>query len=363
LNNEFPSICRACQAFGAKDLSKTWLGHLWREFRDTGIEFEMKLLDISLERLLHRFTFSDLEEQMTALLGDKIENQREKAFRKANTELFVMAECDRLGILFDLGWPAKKYGNSPPFDLRLSVSGILIPVGVKDANGSGLREAENSLEKILTEWVEINGHPPCRIELRFPGAITQKRVTDTLYRTDARTRFRSWLTGHSGIPQESFPILLEDVRLIDGVPQTPPTLLQVFVVRDESAQCQSGGIQSSDALVDVLSNILESHIVEKAEAAHLEDETPFLLFYLQLPNYGASDIKTTAAFRDALTLVSQRAKGLDHSADALWLGSIYVHPKGNSTERYCCLRPGAAWPLGLDPQTLATSISGPMAKL
>ena len=363
MDNRFSSIYEAWQEYGAPDLSETWLGHLWHEFLDTQVEFELTLLDQSLGQLLLRFTLVNLDEQMTALFDAKNPGQREKAFRKANTELLAMAEFDRVGILLDLGWLAEKYGNSPPFDFRLSASGVPIPVDVKDANGSGLREAKKLLEKILGDWLKEKNLTPCRVDLRYQGVISQKRVTDTLYKTDAGERFTRWLKDHAGIPKDPFPFLLEDPRLINGRPQTPPTRLIAVVVPIENAAQQSGGVQRSDFLADVLSDVLESHVEEKAESAHLEGDTPFLLVYVKLPNYGASDFKTAAAFRDATTLLSGRARTLGHNADALWLGSVFIHTKGNTMEHYCCLRTSAAWPLGLDPETLATNVGGPLTKI
>jgi hypothetical protein len=124
LNQEFPSLFRA------------WLGFLVQQFFEDGIEFEMAQVNKSLERLLARFEVGALQDPLGALFGSRKKNQRKNASRKANTELYALAECERMGVLAGLGWPPG-FGDTPPFDLQLGAANAVILVDVKDANGDG----------------------------------------------------------------------------------------------------------------------------------------------------------------------------------------------------------------------------------
>jgi hypothetical protein len=168
LKNEFPSLYRAWATYGCSELKETWLGFLLNQFSKDGIEFELAQLEQSLEQLLKRFDVQELQDPLGSLFGPRIESQQEKALRKANTELCALAEFERLGTLEGLGWPPN-FGDNPPFDLQVRAENAVIPVDIKDANGSGLSIAQNALDEIVRPWAQTNNVPPYRIALHYLG--------------------------------------------------------------------------------------------------------------------------------------------------------------------------------------------------
>jgi len=319
-------------------------------FLQDGVEFELEQVDQSLERLLPRFKVEALKDPLDALFCPKGKNQRGNAFRKASTELYALAEFERLGVLEGLGWPTN-FGDNAPFDLQIRAANTVIPVDVKDANGSGVSLAQKKLEEIIGPWAETNGVPLYRIALRYLGVMSQSSIGENIWKNGTLEQFSEWLATFQAIPQDVYRLTVEG------------TLLSVRIVPAESTGHQCGGIQKSDTLASILSETFEDHVTEKSKHAKQENKTPFLLIYVQLPGYGSSDIKTTATFHDATLCVSQRAQELQHEADQLWLGNIFLHPKGTTMERYCCLRPIAAWPNALTPEDLVTRLNGVLSKI
>ena len=342
LKQEFPSLYRAWRKYGSPDLEETWLGFLVQQFFEDGIEFEMAQVNKSLERLLARFEVEALQDPLGALFGSRKKNQRENAFRKANTELYALAECERMGVLAGLGWP-RGFGDTPPFDLQLGAANAVMPVDVKDANGDGLRVMETALERIVRPWAEANGIPPYRITLRYLGVMSQRSIGDNLRQKGTFAGFGEWLAAHATMPSGGFRLKVDETSLL------------VRIIPAKSALAPSGGIQPRNPLARVLAATFADHVQDKSKHAQ---RTPFLLLYVQLSGYGASDIKTTGTFHAATLRVSEEAKALEHDAYDFWLGSIFVHPKGTTMERYCCLRPVAAWPHGLTPEELSRRLEG-----
>ncbi len=306
LKYEFPSLHAAWVMRNGPKLQETWLGFLGKRFLEDGIEFELEQVDQSLERLASRFKVEALKDPLDALFGPKKENQREKAFRKANTELYALAEFERLGVLEGLGWPPN-FGDTAPFDLQLRTASAVIPVDVKDANGSGLSVAQKALGEIVAPWAEANGVPPYRIAVRYLGPMSQSSIGDNIRKNGTLKQFREWLAAFQTMPNGGYHLTVED------------TSLSVRIVLAENVRDQCGGIQNFDALASMLSKTFEDHVTDKSEHAKREKRTPFLLIYVKLPGYGASDIKTTNTFHNATSCVSQRGKGLHHDADQLWL--------------------------------------------
>ena len=337
VQEKFTSLYRAWIDDGCPELEKTALGAYVDSFLKDGIDFEIEQIDQSLQVLLRRFDVVALKDPLSALFGAANENQRERAFRKASTELFALATFEQLGLLSDLGWP-QGFGDNPPFDFRFSVGDAVIPVDVKDANGDGLLIAERAIDRIVKPWAKANDIPSTRLALRYLGPISQSVVGSNIFNPGTLRGFEEWLEQRQKIPDGPYNL------------QVGETAVSVRIVPETELKHQSGGIQLVSTLASILSATFEHHIVEKSQAAQLENRVPFLLVYVKLPGHGSSDIKTTAAFRDALCNVARRASSLEHEVAALWLGSIYYHPIGEEMRFYCCLRSEAEWPAGLTPE-------------
>jgi len=347
---KFPSLYRAWIDYGRPELEKTALGAYVASFLKDGIDFEIEQVDQSLQVLLLRFDVVALKDPLSALFGATNENQRERTFRKASTELCALAKFERLGLLNDLGWPPG-FGDNPPFDFRFSAGEAIIPVDVKDANGDGLLIAERAIDRIVKPWAKANGIASTRLALRYLGAISQSLVGSNIFNAGTLQGFEEWLQQRQVIPDEPYNL------------QVGETAISVRIVPEAELKHQSGGIQLVSTLASILSATFEHHIVEKSQAAQRESRVPFLIVYVKLPGHGSSDIKTTATFRDALCNVAQRASSLEHEVAALWLGSIYYHPVGEEMHFYCCLRSDAEWPAGLTPEDLTKYLKGTLSPI
>ena len=350
LDLEFPSIQQAWKESMRPNLRETLLGELIAGFLADGVDFGLRHIDESLEVLLRRFSVSSLRDPLMSLFGPANKGQRERTFRKAGTELFALAEMERHGLLRDLGWPSG-VGDNPPFDFRLEVGPAVVPVDVKDANGDGLRVAHRLIESFVKPWAGANDVPAYRIVLRYRGLVSQRSIGDDIFKRGTLQGFKNWLAQQRTIPSESFGVEVGD------------TSISIRIVPEAVYLHESGGIQGTNPLIRALAETFGEHVTHKSQAAEEQEQTPFLLAYVRLPGYGASDIKTLATFRDAQCIVAGRVSQLKYNARSLWLGSLFFHPSGDRMIADCCLRPEAAWPEGLSAEELTTRLGGKLSIL
>jgi hypothetical protein len=339
---QFPNLQRCWQNIGSPTLEERYIGDLLATLRDDSADFGIGAVESALAVLLARFTPDELTEQVRDLFANG--DRTEASWYKSWTELCALAYFQEHQILYSLGWP-ETTSDTPPFDFRLSISELIIPCDVKSASGSAFLLVNGELNGLVQRWAKDRGLGAVEFRLRYHGTLAQEVVGPSFIGKAPLNEFRTELDTLLKVPEVPLKLDLGAVKF------------KAYIGRSAQERT-SGGIQGSDPLAASLVSTYRSHVVRKAKTAERENQTPFLLAYVQTPGTGMSDLKTASIFEKAISTVSAASGSLDHGAGELWLGSSLLDFRYSDPRMCCCLRGAARWPAGLTPKDLAQRAGG-----